>query len=38
MKPYPWREVSLSCGVLALVACLLVSLFAIVSVIFLAWS
>ncbi|GEM_PF-7046978 len=37
MKPYPFREALISCGVLALAACLLFSLFTVVAVVFLFW-
>jgi hypothetical protein len=38
MESYPWREMLFSCGVLALVACLLLSLFTIVMAALLIWS
>ena len=37
MNPYPAREALLSCGVLALVACLLSGLFSVIAVVSLLW-
>ncbi len=38
MKPYPWREALLSCGILALVACLFIGLLALTTAALLLWS
>jgi hypothetical protein len=38
MNAYPWREMLLSCAVMALTACLLLSLFTIVMAALLIWS
>jgi hypothetical protein len=37
MKPYPWREVLLSCAALTAVACLLIGLFTAAAA-YLIWS
>lgn len=37
MNPYPAREALLSCGMLALVACLLSGLFAVIAAVSLLW-